>query len=54
MPEDIRENSKKELLARIEALETTVKALLKAMKAAEDYNGEEFMDTGEYHGISFN
>lgn len=54
MPDDLREKSKTELLQRIQDLETTVKALLEAMKECEQYTGEEFMNPGKYHGIEFN
>lgn len=56
MPDDLREGSKKQLAdqaARIEALETTVKALLEFAKSTEGYTGEELMPIGDYHGVKF-
>lgn len=43
----------KGLEKRIEAIETTQKALLQAIKEIEKYQGENFMPEGTYHGVKF-
>lgn len=43
----------KDLEARIQALEKTVKAILQFAKETEKYTGEELMPEGEYHGTRF-
>ncbi len=45
----VSENAKK----RIDELERVVKALIKAIQAAEKETGEAFMPEGEYYGQKF-
>lgn len=54
MPEN-DENSRvgNKLIARVDELERTVKALLKAVQAAEKETGEPLMPEGEYYGQKF-
>lgn len=53
MPDDIRENKYKALEARLQALEIAVNAILKGIKEIEKFEGEEFMEPGQYLEVKF-
>lgn len=53
MPEVEPERVGEKLKARVEELEKTVKALLRAMQDAEKEVGEPLMPAGVYYGIKF-
>jgi len=53
MPEDKKERTNSQLKTQVEELTRVQIKILEAIAKIEEHTGEDFMEAGEYHGLSF-